>query len=85
MRELFVMYYQLDSIIHLSTIKLKLITLPLNECNFAGLRGKIAYIDGKEELHIKPRGGSTSHHSLKEKRLRLGFNHSRSEDSASFS
>ena len=27
-RELFVMYYQLNSIIHLSTTKLKLITLP---------------------------------------------------------
>ena len=43
----------------------------MHECIFAVLRNKIAAHDGKEKFHVESLCDSTSHRSLKEKRLRL--------------
>ena len=53
-------------------------TLALFTWSFAVLRSKIAAHDGKEKFHVESLWNSTSHHSLKEKRLRLWFTRIRS-------
>ena len=54
--------------------------LALFAWSFAVLRSKIAVCNGKEKLYIESLCDSTSHHSLKEKRLKLWFTRIRSDN-----